>query len=203
MWKKLFSICAAILMTALSINAATSDSETGDWSEVVDGIQGRLIISEDQPFNGTQILAVYLELRHVSNNGSPIEIYFDPIHTFQCQLLGAHDKPVATAGLPASILVSRPFWLVLPYDSSLRFRISESGYGVPRNERALISLGCGDWVLQSGDVREYKLEVTFVVNPPKVDIDRRVWKGVMKLPRVKIPLKGDTYMGEQYWICGC
>jgi hypothetical protein len=52
-------------------------------------------------------------------------------------------------------------------------------------------------------VREYKLEVTFVVNPPKVDIDRRVWKGVMKLPRVKIPLKGDTYMGEQYWICGC
>ena len=190
MWTKLFPMCAAILMTALSSYAATP--ETGAWSDVVKGVQGQLIISEDQPFNGTKIVAVYLELRNVSNVGDAIEIYFDPIHTFQCQLLDPNDRAVATAGLPASIMIPHPFWLILPYDSSLRFRISVSGYGVPQNERALIPLECGDWVIKSGDVSDYKLEVTFVVNPPKVDIDRRVWKGTLKLPGVKVALKGDT-----------
>src|SRR5215210_2681006 len=186
MWKKLLLIGAIISMTALSGYASTS--ETGDWSDVVKGIQGRITISEDHTFNGTTIVAVYLELRNVSNIGDAIEIYFDPIHTFQCQLLDANDKPVATAGLPASIMVPRPFWLILPYDSSLRFRISVEGYGVPRNEGALIPLECGDWIIKSGDKGEYKLDVTFAVNPPKVDIDRRVWRGTLKLPRVKIPV---------------
>jgi hypothetical protein len=185
MWKQLISICAAIFMTALSSYGAAPG--TGVWSEAVNGVQGRLIISADEPVNGTRIVALYLELRNVSDIGNAIEIYFDPSHTFQCQLLDANDKPVATAGLPASIMVPHPFWLILPYDSSLRFRISVSGYGVPRNETALIPLECGDWVIKSGDVRDYELEVTFTVKPPKVDIDRRVWQGTLKLPRVKIP----------------
>ena len=190
MFRKLFSLCGAIFITALSSYAATPES--GAWSEPVNGVQGRLITSGGQPFNGTRIVALYLELRNVSNIADAIEIYFDPIHTFKCQLLGADNKPVATAGLPASIMVPHPFWLILPYDSSLRFRISVSGYGIPRNERALIPLECGDWVIKSGDVSDYELEVTFLVNPPKVDIDRRVWKGTMKLPKVKIPLKTGT-----------
>src|SRR6267378_3253141 len=86
--------CAAILISALSSYA--SARETGSWSEVVNGVQGRVIISEDQPSNGTRIVAVYLELRNISNIGDPIEIYFDPTHTFHCQLFGANDKPVAT-----------------------------------------------------------------------------------------------------------
>ena len=190
MWKKLFSTCAVILMTASSSYAVTP--EVGAWSETVNGVKGRLTISEDQPFNGTKIVAVYLELRNVSNIADAIEIYFDPSHTFQCQLLDANDKPVATAGSPASIMVPRPFWLILPYDSSLRFRISVNGYGVPQNERALIPLECGDWIIKSGNNGEYRLNVTFTVNPPKMDIDRRVWKGTLKLPKVKIPPTGDT-----------
>ena len=191
MWTKLFLMCAAILMAASSRSSYAAIPETGAWSDVVNGVQGRLIISEDQPFSYTKIVAVYLELQNVSNVGNAIEIYFDPTHTFQCQLLDPDDKPVATAGLPASIMIPHPFWLILPYDSSLRFRISVSGYGVPRNEKALIPLECGDWVIKSGDAIDYKLEVTFVVNPPKVEIDRRVWKGTLKLPRVKVALKGD------------
>ena len=175
-------------MTASSSYA--TNSETGAWSGVVNGVQGRLIISEDQPSNGTAIVAVYLELRHASDIADPIEIYIDSTHTFRCQLLDANDRPVATAGLPASILVPRPFWLTLPYDSSLRFRISVSGYGVPRNERALIPLECGDWIIKSGDTGDYKLEISLGVKPPKVDVNGRVWKGTLKLPKVKIPLKG-------------
>lgn len=187
MCTKIFTICLVLLITALASDAAAL--ETGTWSEVVNGVQGRIIISEDQPGEGTGIVAVHLELRNVSNIGDPVEIYFDPTHTFRCQLFDADDRLATTAGLPSSIFQPRPFWLTLPHDSSLRFRVSVSGYGVPRNERALIPMECGDWVIKSGDKRDYELEVTFIVNPPKVDIDRHVWRGTMKLPRVKIPLK--------------
>jgi hypothetical protein len=183
MLKKFFSICAAIMIVASSSYADTK--EKGAWSEAVNGVQGRIIIPENQFSNDKTIVAVYLELRNVSNISGPIEIYFDPIHTFQCQLISTNGKSLAPTMLPGSVFVPNPFWLVLPDESLLRFRISINGYGMPKNARALIPLTCGDWLIESNDVNDYELEVTFTVKPPKVD--RYVWQGTIKLPKVKIP----------------
>ena len=175
----------AIIIAAVPSSAAKS--EIGAWSESVNGIQGRLIITEDPKFNGTRMIAAYLELQNVSDVGTPIEIYFDSTHVIQCQLLDANDKPIAMPGLSADIMTPLPFWLTLPYDSSLRFRISVSGYGVPKDAGTLIQMECGGWLIKATDQGEYALEVTFFSRPSKEDKERRAWKGTLKLPKVRIP----------------
>ena len=183
--KKLLPFWAIILFAPFSVSADTTES--GNWSEVVDRIQGRIIMSQDRPFNGTGMFAVYLELRNTSDVLPPIEIYFDPTRTVQCQLVDANDKPVPTARLLTRVLVSVPFRLILPPDSSLRFRVSVDGHMVPRSEGALIPMLCGDWLIKSGDLNDYKFKVALVVNPPKLDATHRVWKGTLSLPSVKVP----------------
>lgn len=183
--RKLLSIGAIILTATLSAYAASS--ETGEWSQTVDGIQGRLSISEDQSFHGTRMFAIYLELRNVSPVADPFELYFDWTHSFHCRLLDKDEKAVPTASLPTSILIPRPFWLSLPYDGVVRFRVSVCGFMVPANSGALIPMLCGEWLVKSGDGNDYWFDATLVVNPPKVEVTRRVWKGTLKLPRVKVP----------------
>jgi hypothetical protein len=46
---------------------------------------------------------------------------------------------------------------------------------------------CGDWLIKSGDVNDYKFKVTLVVNPTKLGTTHRVWKGTLNLPGVKVP----------------
>lgn len=179
-------ICLAALIATSSSYAVVS--ETGKWSETINGIQGRLIVSEDPMLNGTRILAAYVELRNVSDVMNPLEIYYEPGSMVQCQLRDATGKPISRADLPASIIQPLPFWLTLPHDSSLRFRISVSGYGIPKDARALIPMADHAWLIKAGDQNEYALEATFIARRPKDEThERRVWQGVLKLPKVKIP----------------
>jgi hypothetical protein len=133
------------------------------------------------------MVAVYLELRNVSDIGNPIEMYFDPTHVIGCELLDANDKRVAITGLPADIIGPPPYWLTLPHDSSLRFRISVTGYGVPKDAGSLVQMECGDWLIKKDDRGEYALEVTLVARPTREDKERRAWNGTLKMPKVAIP----------------
>jgi hypothetical protein len=132
------------------------------------------------------MFAVYLELRNVSDVGNPIEIYFDPNRTTLCRLLDANDKAVAITGGPADIITPLPFWLALPHDSTLRFRVSVSGYGVPKDAGSLIQMSCGDWLIKADDRGEYALEVSLVAAPSKEDKGHRAWKGTLKMPKARI-----------------
>jgi hypothetical protein len=174
------------MLLATSMSHA-AEPETGSWSEPVEGVRGRIIVAEDPKVNGTIMLAVYLELQNVSDVANPIEIYFDPDRTVQCQLLDANNKPAAISGLPASIMQPPPFWLSLPYDSSMRFRVSVSGYGVPKDAGRLIPMTCGDWIIKADDHAVRSLEVTLNVSPPKATSGHRAWRGTIKMPGVKIP----------------
>jgi hypothetical protein len=160
--------------------------ETGAWSDSVNGVQGRLSVSEDQPLNGTRILAIYLELRNVSDVGNPTEIYYEPSNAIQCQLIDANAKPVPNAGLPADIEIPMPFWLALPHDGSLRFRVSVSGYGIPKNAGTMVPMHCGPWLIKDSDHSVYDLESTFIAKPMDDKLRRRAWQGLLKLPKVKI-----------------
>jgi hypothetical protein len=46
-----------------------TNAEPESWSEIVDGVQGRLLISKAERLNGSQLLDVYVELRNVSMQG--------------------------------------------------------------------------------------------------------------------------------------
>lgn len=168
----------------LLISTAAAQSVTGEWSSTVNGVQGRLSLAEDKPVNGTRMLAVYLELKNVSDVGNPIEIYYDPTRSLKCDLVNAETKPVVQAALPADILTPSPYWLSLPFDSVLRFRVSVYGYSIPRDGGRMIQMSCGAWLLKEIDGQMHKLEVTLVAVAPEIGTGRRAWTGQLRMIRV-------------------
>src|SRR3954465_7568274 len=116
------------------VEAATAASEeTGEWSMPVNGLKGRLIAKEDNPFMGTKIVAVYMELANVSDVGNPMEFYFDPTTSIVSRVVDEKGNDVAQPPNAASIASPGLYWLAVPWDGLLRFRASVSGYGIYKN----------------------------------------------------------------------
>lgn len=183
--KYLFVGLGLVLLCGIAASVA-GQSPTEEWSAVKDGVQGRLIFSEEQPFNGMRMLAIDLELRNVSDVGNPIEIYFDPISAFQCDVLDAKKHSVPQPPLVADILTPSPYWISLPYQGSIRFRVSVNGYGIPNDGGRMIQMSCGAWLIKLNDRGEYFFKATFAADPPR-DSRRRAWKGPLELPLVMVP----------------
>ena len=85
------------------IHPAAVSSQTGAWSKEVNGVQGRLIVSQDPILNEAQMISVYLELRNVSDVLNPLGIYYTGVNR-NGMVINKGGKEVPTAGLPASIL---------------------------------------------------------------------------------------------------
>jgi hypothetical protein len=180
-------VFATVLMAVCAVNIRAY-TRTGDWSDSVQGLRGRLSVSEDKPFIGTRMIAVYLELENVSDVGNAIELYFDPTRSIVSRVVDENSNDVAQPPNGASIALPPPFWLAVPWDGSLRFRISVSGYGVYKNSGTQIQMNSGSWLIRRGDKRKFFLETTLVSKPPAGD-RRRAWAGELKLP--KILISGD------------
>lgn len=99
--RKLILVLALILSAGLSgcSTRAPKPMTTGDWSETVHGLRGRLPVTEEaEKFNGTHVVLVYLELRNVENVAGPMEIYYAPDDTFQYLLdESKHPEPFGLA----------------------------------------------------------------------------------------------------------
>lgn len=174
-----------VLLCGMAPSVAGQTSDEG-WSLPKEGVQGRLIFTEDPPFNGTRMWAIDLELRNVSDVGNPIEIYYDPINAFRCELFDAKKKPVPQPPLVADILTPSPYWISLPYQGSIRFRVSVNGYGIPNDGGRMIQMSCGAWLIKLSDRGEYFFKANFAADPPH-DHRRRAWKGPLELPLIMVP----------------
>ncbi|MEP7075739.1 MAG: hypothetical protein ABI878_08000 [Acidobacteriota bacterium] len=182
--KKAFCLPFIILLASVALRASTE--ETGAWSGAVSGLRGRLIVKDGETFHGTRLPAVYLELENVSDVGNQMEFFFDPMGSIESSVTDAAGKEVEQSPTPADILSPGPFWLALPNDGSLRFRISVSGYGIFENSGTDIQMSSGNWIIKPADKNKYYLAATFESKPPASD-RRRAWTGSLKLPRVLIP----------------
>jgi hypothetical protein len=168
----------------LTASIRPTNAEPGSWSEIVNGVQGRLSISKGERLNGSQLTNVYLELRNVS---SAVEIYYEYDRSIlSCEVIDAKGSSVRQAADVLSILYPAPSWLVLPFDSSLRFQASVSGYGIPKDSRAVIQMPCGFWALEHGD-GDYFLQVIISAWPRDEDRGHQAWHGTLSLPRAPIP----------------
>jgi hypothetical protein len=159
-------------------------SEDGDWSNTVNGVQGRLSLTADQASPGTKIPIVYLELRNVSN--TTIELYFDPM-LVQSSVVDMKSQPVEKAMGAASVLLPQRVWLTLPYDGALRFRISVTGYSVSTEGRASIQMVSGNWFIRGTDDAAYSVAASFSAKVPSAGPGRPAWTGTLVLPPVRIP----------------
>ena len=186
--RSLVPLSLALLLLSALATVAQNDKrafENGDWSAPVSGLQGRLSAAFGKDFNGTRMVDVYLELRNVSDVGNPMEIYFDEYTSVKSSVVNAENKPLKLGPTAASIISPGPFWLSIPWDGSLRFRVSVSGYGIFKDSGTDIPMSSGNWVIASSDKKPYYLSAEFT-NAPTTD-KRRAWAGTLHLPKVLIP----------------
>jgi hypothetical protein len=199
MSKKQINVLFILLIIAFAaISAMAKELRTGQWSNSVNGIQGRLSVTEGTESRGTQQIIVFLELRNVGNFLNPLELYFDTSKSINSRILNKDGKllkqPTINFG---NILRPSSFWIVLPFDSTLRFRISISGYGVAENSGKQIQMMSsdsisGNWLIKTTEREDYFLEASYNSEPPKIEVGRRIWSGTIKLPKVLIYQKTRT-----------
>jgi hypothetical protein len=166
-------------------------SQAGAWSDAVDGIRGRLSIDHAPDFNGAEILVVFLEFQNTSDTGNPRRVWFAPGGgQFKWELLDGDGSRIPESASFASIMIPPAYWITLPYDSTLRFRVSVSGYGIGRGGFVL-QLG-RFWQIQRKPGSRYFLNATFSSSAPKEEESKaewigEFWKGTITLPAIEIP----------------
>jgi hypothetical protein len=183
--KRKLVLIMSVAVVAVAL-AAPIPIERNGWSKPISGIQARFGFEVGRLFNGTRLTKVYLELRNVSDVANPIYLRYDPTRSIKAQLFDSGGKPVPITGNPASIMSPPPFLLCLPYDSTLRFNVTAIGYGVPKDEKALIGLHSGDWVIKKGDASKYFLGGTFISEKPKKETQKRLWVGKIDIPQIEV-----------------
>jgi hypothetical protein len=173
--------------SAREIAASDSRPPKEAWSEMVDGIRGRLVIDHGPDFGGAEMTVVYLEIQNVSDSADAKNVCFDEDHQFKWQLVDERGELVRDEhGIAASIMVPGPYWIVLPYDSTLRFRVSVSGYGISPEGGVALQLPGAFWQVQRKREGAYFLSATFASVMAKEE-RRHAWKGVLVLPKVQLP----------------
>jgi hypothetical protein len=176
-------------MALLMASPRPVSAQSGAWSEIVDGVQGRLWVSRSgDTLNETELTDVYIELRNVSGGLTPIEIYYDTVHPIlSCDVVDAEGHAIQNpTPSVADILQPEPFWLTLPQGGSLQFIVSVSGYGIPKRGGIMIQMPCGDWALKSGG-RSLFLRAKITALPRQEDSGHRAWHGTLSLPPAAIP----------------
>ena len=180
----LLTILCAVAARATPLQAAKDD----DLSEPVDGVRGRLVIGYDPSLAGAEMAVVYLELQNVSDVGNPKDLWFNE-DLFKWRLVDETGAPAPEPhGLVASIMSLRPYWIVLPHDSTLRFRVSVSGYGIMPNGGIAFQLPGRFWQVPRRKAGSYHLSATFTVSHVREN-DRQVWNGTLILPKIQVPEK--------------
>ncbi len=183
----------SVLLFLTNLRAENTNESVGAWSEVVNGLRGRLIVTQEKEENGVQRPKVFLELQNIDDVLNPIQVdAFDPQTSFQCRVLDSAEKLIASAPIDIREAVMPSFPLTIPFESSLRLDVNRHAMGgwrfaqVPSKERIEIVLGDGVWVIEKASRADYFLEGTFHIEKSKPTTSRN-WSGTLKIPGVKIP----------------
>jgi hypothetical protein len=193
--RRLVTYAIAVPMAIALRTAGTRAAAEGDdsiWSDASNGLRARLFMRLSHVSNGTGVIVTHLELSNVRDGGTPLLVtVHDRSITYSVADADGQDVPMTGGG------GNGPFFgkleLVLPYDSSLRFRVGPWGWGIPADQAALVDLGPSfGWALPR-DGKAYYLRA--VLELPKVREDRNErgvrWHGRLELPRVRIPTEPE------------
>jgi hypothetical protein len=183
----------SLAVAAIAEPATTRPAEKeANWSEESNGLRARLSMRRGHVVNGTGIVVTYLELSNVSDLGTPMLVIVRS-GSVKFSVTDADGRDVPQANGPFSGRVFDVPELVLPHDSSIRFRIGPRGFGIPADQAALVDLGpMQGWVLPR-DGKAYYLQGVLEVAKVKDDRTERgtLWHGKVELPRVRIPTEPE------------
>lgn len=182
---------ATLLMLTTCQAALAADEKstaaTGDWSEAVKGLRGRLILAQGRTLGDgkTRESLVYVEIENVAHTHSgEVGVYFDP-DALMCDLSDASGNAVPPTPVPGSGGRPGKKWVTIPYDSSIRLRANPYAFG--RAEGLLIHLNTTAWHFT--DAAEYHFSGTLTVTPAGHG-RAEAWEGTLKLPAAKVRASG-------------
>jgi hypothetical protein len=192
LWKedKMKKACLAVCLLGLATWSIASDAEDSSWSKPVNGLQAQITMKETQVVNGTRIVSAYLTLRNVSGITGSMMVEFNS-SKLSVQVV---DEMGNELSRPEAVSYSGGRYmaadLLLPYDSSLTFNVSQSGLGIPKGKTALLDFGPKDcWIIDAADGKTYFLKGTLTVEESKKATDERSWRGTIEIPKAEIPLR--------------
>jgi hypothetical protein len=191
--KKVPLVFTALLIFT-NVRAENTNENDGAWSEAVNGLRGRLIVTQAKEENGVQRPKVFLELQNVADVLDAIQIHeFNPQTSFQCRVLDNAGKTVIGAPIGIREMIVPAFALDIPFESSLRLNVNRHAPGgwflgeAPPKECIEIVLGDGVWVIDKENRADYSLEGTFQIEEVPGLTSPPNWSGTLKIPGVKIP----------------
>lgn len=141
--------------------------------------------------NGTRVIAAYLTLRNVSEVMNPMKLAFESSKLSVRVVDEMGNELPQPASMPYSGGRYQSSELLLPYDSTLTFNVSQSGLGIPKNKAALLDFGPENcWIIDVPDgKKKYFLMATLTVEESKRADGELYWHGTLKIPKAEIPLK--------------
>jgi hypothetical protein len=175
----------AIVFALLPVFAHGDQDKAGAWSVAVNGLQGRLIIAVNKPGETDPFLRIYLELRNVMNvlNDRVVGYNRKGFHPRVVDETGRIAPPPAGVAYDGFEVEPKP--LVMPFDSTLSFRINGHGAGVMPGTRQMLDFGPEYvWVIPQ-DGHTYYLSATLDV--PVGLGDRPPVESKLDLPAVLVP----------------
>jgi hypothetical protein len=172
--------------TFLSVLVRADDDATG-WSKPVDGLRARLVIPADQKRDGDPFIRVYLELQNTYKAQGDRKFRYTDDRVISVHVTDESGKALPAVSGPYEGLVYGHENIVLPFDSTLRFRINDEGMGHGPDEHQIIDFGpAQSWTIPVSDGHTYFLSGTVTILPKPGDAVMD-WHGVLELPRVPIP----------------
>ena len=182
-----------ILLVVSSAAVFAGEPQAQSWSAAVDGLRARLVIDSKEDFQGTVLPIVCLEIQNIADVSNAKRIWFGTRQPqFKWQVLDSKGNQVPESPTAFSIAEPPPYWITLPYDSILRFRVSVSGYGIIPNGGFALQLPGAFWQISEKEGEKYFLSATFSSSSPdendrKEEWHGQIWKGILLLPKIEIP----------------
>ena len=170
-----FACCSLPAVVRAAPVVPPAPLSAGAWSPAVNGLQGRLLVALAGKAGERRFPFIYLEIRNVSDIATPLSVKYDGDKSMTLEVADSKNRKAPPVGGVFSQVTDGPFNVVLPYTGTLRFLISDTGYGIAFNLPA------------SSGSKPYFLRGTFSVLVSKKYEAQREWHGLLTLPPVKIP----------------
>jgi hypothetical protein len=187
-----FAAVSSLLLLVVTLSGQTPavpETSPGNWSAVVNGVRGRLIVTPVPDPRGAQFQLEF-ELQNMTNNAEPIDIWWGNWNDMlRFALEDESGAPVISGVEPGgNQMIIAPFWLKLIRQGSMRAIVSTAGFEyLQAPERLLLRPTVFQgWFLPLP--RTSKLYLSAVFTPPKSrEKTRSQWVGPLSLPRVALP----------------
>jgi hypothetical protein len=192
------AIAACVLLAFVVTRAAQSPSpgvgsSEGSWSQAIDGLRGRLILTAFLDGSHQQV-RLDLEIENVRDTLGPIEIPWrePPSSIVQFSLEDQAGAPVVSDIIPGGNEFSTmPYVLALPMSSATRMTLSRGAYEyAPKDAILFRPFTFVGWRMTAAPAPLYLSAMLAPKRPDTADQTRRLWVGPLVLPRVALPPPG-------------